>query len=43
MNKWTDDEKNFIITEYKSGKSIDEIHQMGRIKRSKYEIECKLY
>lgn len=43
MNKWTDDEKKFVINEYKSKKSIDEIHQMGKIKRSKYAIECKLY
>jgi len=43
MNKWTDDEKNFIINEYKSDKTIDEIYQMGKIKRSRYAIECKLY
>lgn len=43
MNKWTDEEKNFIIDEFKSGKTIDKIHNMGKIKRSRYAIECKLY
>lgn len=43
MNKWTDDEKNFVLDEYKSGKSIDEIFKMNKIKRSKYAIECKIY
>lgn len=43
MNKWTDDEKNFILDKYKSGKSIEEIHKTGKINRSKYAIECKLY
>ncbi len=43
MNKWTDEEKDFIIEEYKSGNSIEKIFKMGKIKRSKYAIECKLY
>jgi hypothetical protein len=43
MNKWTEDEKNFILEKYKSGKSIEEIHKTGKINRSKYAIECKLY
>jgi hypothetical protein len=43
MNKWTEDEKNFIIDKFKEGNSIEEIHQMGKISRSKFAIECKLY
>jgi len=43
MNKWTDEEKNFIINKFRSGKTIDEIYNMGKIKRSRYAIECKLY
>ena len=43
MNKWTEDEKNFIIDKFKQGNSIEEIHQMGKISRSKFAIECKLY
>jgi hypothetical protein len=43
MNKWTEDEKNFIINKFKEGKSIEEIHQTGKISRSKFAIECKLY
>jgi hypothetical protein len=43
MSKWTDDEKNFILKEYKSGKSIEKIFEMNKIKRSRYAIECKLY
>jgi hypothetical protein len=43
MNKWTDDEKKFIFDQYKTGKTIDEIFKMNKIKRSKYAIECKLY
>jgi hypothetical protein len=43
MNKWTEDEKNFIIDKFKEGNTIEEIHQMGKISRSKFAIECKLY
>lgn len=43
MNKWTEDEKNFIINKFKEGNSIEEIHQTGKISRSKFAIECKLY
>ncbi len=43
MSKWTEDEKNFIINKFKEGNSIEEIHQMGKISRSKFAIECKLY
>ena len=43
MNKWTDDEKDFVLDEYKSGKNIEDIFNMKKIKRSKYAIECKIY
>jgi len=43
MNKWTDNEKDFIIEEFKKGNSIEDIFNMGKINRSKFAIECKLY
>jgi hypothetical protein len=43
MSKWTEDEKNYIIDKFKEGNTIEEIHQMGKISRSKFAIECKLY
>ena len=42
-NKWTDDEISFILDKFKEGKTIEEIHSMGKISRSKYAIECKIY
>jgi hypothetical protein len=43
MSKWTEDEKNFIINKFKEGNTIEQIHQTGKINRSKFAIECKLY
>jgi hypothetical protein len=43
MNKWTDDEKSFVINKFKDGLSIEEIHKTGKISRSKYAIELKVY
>ncbi len=43
MNKWTEEEKDFVINEFKKGNSIDDIFNMSKIKRSRYAIECKLY
>ncbi len=42
-NKWTDDEKSYVISKFKSGKSIDDIATSGKITRSKYAIELKVY
>lgn len=42
-NKWTDDEISFILDKFKEGKTIEEIHNTGKISRSKYAIECKIY
>lgn len=42
-NKWTDDEKSFVINKFKDGLSIEEIHKTGKISRSKYAIELKVY
>ena len=42
-NKWTDDEKSYVISKFKSGKSIDDIANSGKITRSKYAIELKVY
>ena len=43
MNKWTDDEKDFVLSQFKLGKTVDEIFNMNKIKRSRYAIECKIY
>ncbi len=43
MNKWTEEEKDFVIDEFKKGNTVDEIFNMSKIKRSRYAIECKLY
>jgi hypothetical protein len=42
-NKWTDDEKSFVINKFKDGLSIEDIHKTGKINRSKYAIELKIY
>jgi len=42
-NKWTDDEKSYVVSKFKSGKSIDEIANSGKITRSRYAIELKVY
>jgi hypothetical protein len=43
MSKWTEEEKDFVIDEFKKGNTVDEIFNMSKIKRSRYAIECKLY
>ena len=43
INKWTDDEKTYVISKFKSGKSIEDIANSGKIKRSRYAIELKAY
>ncbi len=43
MNKWTDDEKKYVIKKYKEGYTPEEIHKTGKINRSKYAIELKIY
>lgn len=43
MNKWTDDEKKYVIKKYKEGYTPEEINKTGKINRSIYAIELKIY
>ena len=43
MNRWTDEEKNYVIKKFKEGLSPEEIHKTGKINRSKFAIELKIY
>jgi len=42
-NKWTDEEKEFVLTEFKGGKTIEEICKSKKINRSEFAIKCKIY
>lgn len=42
-NKWTDDEKEFVLSEFKNGKTIEEICKTKKINRSEFAIKCKVY
>lgn len=43
MNRWTDEEKNYVIKKFKEGLSLEDIHKTGKINRSKFAIELKIY
>ena len=43
MNKWTDEEKKYVMKKYKDGMTPEQIHETGKINRSKYAIELKIY
>lgn len=43
MNRWTDEEKNYVIKKFKEGLSPEEIHKTGKVNRSKFAIELKIY
>ena len=43
MNKWTEEEKNYVLKKSRDGYTSEEIHKTGKITRSKYAIELKLY
>jgi len=42
MNKWTDEEHNFVIDNLKEGKTAEQIHKIGKLSRSCYAIECRI-